>query len=218
MSVTLQTYVNRTQSLLHDSQANFWSVAQLTDYINQARAHTALDTQCLRKVVTYAVTAGTDTYDAQTVLASSGLTNTVMLIADIFAIWSTQRYRMRDMAYTQLNRELRPWTTYETYLMGYARVGQTGVVFGPTPDSAYDTEWDLVYAPSDLANLTDAESDLVYPNTEPVCYYAAYLARLFEEDEEKAQKMMALYRARIAEAQANFVTMLGSDECVMEEF
>lgn len=217
MALTLQTYVTRTQTLLHDASANFWTVAQLTDFINRARAHTVLDTQCLRTVVSYPMTAATSTYDAQAVLASSGLTNTVMLIVDIFAIWSTERYRMRNMAYTQLNRELRPWTNYQSYLMGWARMGQTGVVVGPIPDQSYQTEWDLVYAPTDLVGVGDAEADLLYPQTEPVSYYAAYLARMFEEDTERAQQMMSLYRARVGECQSNYVTALG-DDAEIEDF
>lgn len=211
MALTLQTYITRTQALLHDSNANFWTVEQLSDYINQARNHTVLDTQCLRKVVSYQTTAGTSNYDAQVVLASSGVANDVMLVVDIFAIWSSERYRIRNMAYTQLNRELRPWTTYQSYLMGWARMGQTGVILGPIPDQSYSTEWDLVYAPSPISAIPDVESDLLYPQTEPVAYYAAYLARMYEEDTERAQQMMSLYRARISESQSNYVTMLEED-------
>ncbi|MGH9697962.1 MAG: hypothetical protein ACRD52_00715 [Candidatus Acidiferrales bacterium] len=216
--VTLQDYLSVTQRLLHDPNENFFPVADLIGYINEARAHTALDTQALRKVVTYNTAAGTANYDAQVVLASSGLANTVMAIVDIFAIWSTERYKLRNMAYTRLNRETRPWTIYQTWMIGWARLGQTGVIVGPTPDQAYSTEWDLIYAPVDLTAPSDSENELLYPQTEPVPYYAAYLARMYEEDSARAQQMMSLYRGRISESQANFVTLNDEYEEDMEGF
>ncbi len=215
---TLQTYVTQVQRLLHDPNADFWSISQLTDYINTARSHVVLDTQCLRTVATYALTANVDRYDAQTVLSSTGITAQVLAIVDIFWIWSTDRIPLRNMAYTQLNREARPWTNYQSFLLGWARQGQTGVVIGPLPDQSYSTEWDLIYAPLTLSALADSEVDLVYPQTEPVSYYAAYLARLYEEDIDRAQQMMSLYRARIKESQSNFVTMLDPSEDDVEVF
>jgi hypothetical protein len=45
---TLSSYLTDVQRLLHDANAVFWSVPELTDYINQARERVVRDTGCLR--------------------------------------------------------------------------------------------------------------------------------------------------------------------------
>jgi len=45
---TLSSYITEVQRLLHDANAVFWSTAELTDYINDARERVARDTGCLR--------------------------------------------------------------------------------------------------------------------------------------------------------------------------
>lgn len=46
--LTLQSYVTECQRLLHDANAVFYSVQELTDYINSARERVARDTGCTR--------------------------------------------------------------------------------------------------------------------------------------------------------------------------
>jgi hypothetical protein len=45
---TLSSYITEVQRLLHDANSVFWSTAELTDYINDARERVARDTGCLR--------------------------------------------------------------------------------------------------------------------------------------------------------------------------
>jgi hypothetical protein len=47
---TLNSYITEVQRLLHDANANFYSTAQLTDYINSARERVVRDTGCLRTI------------------------------------------------------------------------------------------------------------------------------------------------------------------------
>lgn len=44
----LNAYITATQLLLHDTNANFYSVNSLTSYINTARGRVAADAQCIR--------------------------------------------------------------------------------------------------------------------------------------------------------------------------
>lgn len=52
MAATLNSYIGDVQSLVHDSNFSSWSQAELTGYINQARADVALDMHCVRTFVT----------------------------------------------------------------------------------------------------------------------------------------------------------------------
>ena len=58
----LSDYITSTRRLLHDVNANFYTNAQLTDYINEARNRTVGDTGCLRLLQTPVFQAGTENY------------------------------------------------------------------------------------------------------------------------------------------------------------
>ena len=47
---TLSNYLTQVEYLLHDTNNNFWTVDQLTGYINEARSQLVRDTGCLRTV------------------------------------------------------------------------------------------------------------------------------------------------------------------------
>ena len=47
---TLSNYLTQVEYLLHDANNNFWTVDQLTGYINEARSQLVRDTGCLRTV------------------------------------------------------------------------------------------------------------------------------------------------------------------------
>lgn len=62
--MALNNYLQQTQLLLHDSSGSFFSTANLTVWINQARQRTAADSECIRVlprssagIASYAVTA-----------------------------------------------------------------------------------------------------------------------------------------------------------------
>lgn len=46
--MALNAYISQVQRLLHDPTAQFWSVADLTAYINEARGQIAAEGQCVR--------------------------------------------------------------------------------------------------------------------------------------------------------------------------
>jgi hypothetical protein len=52
MNATLQTYVTQVQRLLHDVTYSVWTIAELTDYINEARDDVSLDMHCNRHLKT----------------------------------------------------------------------------------------------------------------------------------------------------------------------
>ena len=50
--MVLSQYITQVQRLLHDTNAQYWSTAELTDYINEARNRVCKDTRCLRQQAT----------------------------------------------------------------------------------------------------------------------------------------------------------------------
>lgn len=75
----LSDYVTQTRRLLHDVSGNFWTTAELTDYINEARLRTVSDTGCLRVNQTPVLQTNTELYSfggvtGVSVVSSSGYT------------------------------------------------------------------------------------------------------------------------------------------------
>ena len=58
----LTYYITQVQRLLHDSSAQFWSIAELTDYINSARIRLVRDTGCYRQLQTLYLSTGVEVY------------------------------------------------------------------------------------------------------------------------------------------------------------
>jgi hypothetical protein len=59
---TLQNYVTETQRLLHDATAQYWTVPELIDYINEGRSMVVCDTGCNRLLQVIALSNGIEQY------------------------------------------------------------------------------------------------------------------------------------------------------------
>jgi hypothetical protein len=102
-------------------------------------------------------------------------TLTVLDVLNIWLIWGSRRMRLNNPAFTDLNDTARPWTGFQNVPFAWNRYGQDGVFIAPRPAVAYTADWDLAVLSTTLVNLGDVDP-LTFPYTEPVPYYAAYLA------------------------------------------
>lgn len=59
---TLQNYVTETQRLLHDASAQYWTVPELIDYINEGRQMVVCDTGCNRLLQPIALSTAIEQY------------------------------------------------------------------------------------------------------------------------------------------------------------
>ena len=62
----LSDYLTATMRLLHDSTNAYWSISELTNYINQARNRLVRDTGCYRVLQVGAISAGQEAYSFNT--------------------------------------------------------------------------------------------------------------------------------------------------------
>lgn len=201
MPTTLATYLTQVRRLLHDPNAQFWSDSELTDYINEARRKTLVDTACQRKLQSVTLAAGTELYD----MTSSGLVaqQTVLDVVGITVIWGSTRYPLRYMPFQELSATLRPYTSFRRQPLAFSRYGQIGVYIAPVPDQNYVTEWDTVWYSGDMSASTDAET-MIYPYIAAVPYYAAYLGQIQAQAYEKADILQKLYLVRANEANNSY--------------
>lgn len=81
---TLASYITECRRLLHDANANFWTDAELTDYINEARDDTVRDTGALRTIQVANTPIGADGSAAAPFPLSSAVTAGLYYFSNIF--------------------------------------------------------------------------------------------------------------------------------------
>ena len=195
---TLNSYVTQTQRLLHDASQNFWSTSELTDYINEARYKIAALTGCQRYLDTsLSLTVGVESYAFSTFAHP----------ANIFDVWnitvvnSNERWSLAYMPWTEFTAFVRPWVSYQTRPTHWSKYGSNTIYVAPKPDQTYTTEIDTLEVPNTLIDNTTVEQ-LIYPFSDSVKYYAAYLAKKKEQSYGEAQDFMREFVRTLKEAVA----------------
>ena len=170
---TLNDYIVETRRLLHDVNGNFWTTAEITDYVNDARSHTVQDTGCKRVIQSYTMSVGQET------IAYSALPqgNNTIDVLNINLYWGDSRWPMYYMAWTDFNAQLRFWQNYNGRPIGFSIYGGKTIYIGPKPDQAYEIELDTVVLPTALVSTGDEDDDIPSPYYEAVAYYAASRAK-----------------------------------------
>jgi len=174
---TLDNYITETRRLLHDVNGNFWTTAELTDYINDARGHTVQDSGCRRVLQTYTLTVGVETINFADLDEGS---NTIDIL-NINLYWGDSRWPMYYMAWTDFNAQLRFWQNYNGRPIGFSMYGPKTIYIGPKPDQAYEIELDTVVLPDPLVTGSEEDTQIPSPFFEAVAYYAARKAKYQEQ-------------------------------------
>lgn len=174
---TLDNYITETRRLLHDVNGNFWTTAELTDYINDARGHTVQDSGCRRVLQTYTLTVGVETINFADLDEGS---NTIDIL-NINLYWGDSRWPMYYMAWTDFNAQLRFWQNYNGRPIGFSMYGPKTIYIGPKPDQAYEIELDTVVLPDPLVTGSEEDTQIPSPFFEAVAFYAAHKAKYQEQ-------------------------------------
>jgi hypothetical protein len=195
MATTLSGYITETRRLLHDVNANFWTNAELTDYINDGRSTMVRDTGCSRVLQSYTAPYNVETIDFSALPEGA---NTIDVL-NINLYWGNSRVPLYYLPWTDFNAQLRYWQNYTGRPIGYSMYGPKKIFIGPKPDQAYVMELDTVVLPEPLVNLADVET-LPTPFTEAVPFYAAYIAKYQEQSYGEAEIFKAEYAKHVMEA------------------
>lgn len=198
----LADYRTELRYLLHDLSDSIWSLAIKDSFINKGMARRDLDTGCNRTRITLVLTVGTDTYSFSTLGNER-----VFDVIGIALTYVGTRVVLDQRSYTELTAQKRPWTTYQGLPEAWCRYGPQSVIFGPTPGTAYSTQWDCCIFAAPLVAATDVDP-MPYPWTQAVPYYAAYLAKLNESQWDEAADLFRQYREQIDTAMNARVGML----------
>ena len=197
-TVTLADQLQATADLLHTSSARsyaYWGEAMLIRFINKAMRKRDVLTGGVRSLVTFALTASTDTY---TFTNTAALAN-VFDVVSITLIFGARRMLLGNVPYTTLTRDQRFATNFTSYPVAWARYNPTTVIFGPSPVSAYSTIWDVNTYSTALVATTETDP-LPYPYTECVPYGAAALAKIDEQQYDEAREFWEMFEAELTTA------------------
>lgn len=108
--------------------------------------------------------------------------NTVLDVVNINLYWGNTRVPMDYLAWTDFNTRLRFWQNYIGRPLAYSVYGQENIFIGPVPDQIYQIEVDCVVLPLPLTTTLPNEVDKIKdPYTSAVKFYAAYLAKFYEQ-------------------------------------
>ena len=190
---TLNDYITETRRLLHDVNGNFWTNAELTDYINDARGHTVQDSGCRRILQNYTLTVGDETIDYLDLPQG----NNTIDILNINLYWGDSRWPMYYMAWTDFNAQLRFWQNYNGRPIGFSIYGAKTIYIGPKPDQVYEIELDTVVLPSPLVTGSQSDTDIQSPFYEAVAYYAAHKAKYQEQSYGESEIFKQEYTKQI---------------------
>lgn len=204
-ATVLSTYLFRVRRLLHDANASFYTDLDLTDYINQARDRVARDTACLRNLAqNVQLTAGQEIYAANSLPGSP-------YVLDVFGVtlyYGTQRFKLGRLPWSEFDVICRPWVTYQQRPVYFTRYSPGVFYVGPKPDQDYLTDWDVIYTCTPLASDADAET-IPIPFQEPVQFFAAHLAKYYEQSYGESKVFEEQYKARLMNALATYQRMGG---------
>jgi hypothetical protein len=198
---TLSQEILKVRRLLHDANSNYWSDAELTDYINDGRNRVVADTGCNRVLQTLNLVLGQESY-AYSALPQGAATIDIL---NVTVLWGSMRIPLNYMPFTEFNAKMRTWQGFTSRPVVFTIYGQNSFMLGPIPDQVYVSEIDTVVAPTALVNGSDMET-IVFPYVEPVAYYAAYLAKYKEQSYDEAQKFHDEYQSKVFAALRSAMT------------
>lgn len=197
-TVALSDYLQMTADLLHVSAADaygYWGQAKLIRFINDAKRKRDLLTGAYRTLVSLALTIGQEAY---TFTNTAGMERAFDVNA-IYLTYGNQRIVLGQVPFTELTRDQRVWTNYQSVPTKFAKLTPYSVYLAPTPGVAYATVWDVSSYTADLAATTDTDA-LPYPYTEPIPYGAAQLAKIDERQYDEADWFEDQFFSHLSEA------------------
>lgn len=196
---------------MHDPSANNWTNTQLTKYINDGRNRVCQDTKCLRQLVpSILLTAAQEQYQIADVALAAGLTGRIIDVMEVTLYWGSIRYPLTYLPWTTLNARYRYWTQLLNRCEAWTRMGALSVFFAPIPDQAYRTDWIIAINPNPLVDDTSVE-EIPAPFTEPIVYWAAYIAKFGEQAMGEAAIFKNEYVTRRGMVQRSFMTFTTVD-------
>jgi hypothetical protein len=127
---------------------------------------------------------------------SSG--NTVLDILNINLYWGNTRVPLDYAQWSEFNAKMRFWQNYIGRPLVFSIYSENRIYIGPVPDQTYQIEIDCVVLPNNLEITTPTAVDVINdPYSTTVKFYAAYLAKYYEQSFGEAEIYKQEYTTQI---------------------
>lgn len=198
----LSAYVAQVQTLLHDPNAQFYPVATLQGFVNQARHQVALEGECVRGQGSLSTVLSQQLYSNTVVTPPS----TPLGVGGLLVPRSVSFNAGTSPTGALVTLEDRNWDWFNFYWLGIAApysapprswspfsVGLGGSFYvGPKPTGVFTLQVDGLWDVVDL--VSDATPDaLPFPWTDAVQFYATFLAFTDAQRPRDADASLSLY-------------------------
>ena len=199
--MALSNYITQVRRLLHDTNGQYWSDSELTDYINESRNRVCKDTRCLRAYLPALInlTQGVEQYTFATASAALPPAYTGYTMIDLMGltvIWGQTRIKLAYLPWSRFDVNFRYWTNMQSRPVCYTKQNAQTIFVGPQPDQTYASDWDIAMIPPPLVSDSTPEP-ILEPFTTPIKYHAAYLAKFREQAIGEANLFDQLYRRQV---------------------
>ena len=193
----LSQYQTQVRRLLNDAQKNYWTDGELTDYINDAREQTAVDTLCVRQFQNGILKAAQEKYEYTDVGLALPQGNQVVDMINITIIWGNTRFPLGYAPFTLFSGMFRQWVGYQRVPVAFTIYNATQFWVAWTPDIDYQAEFDTAIIPLRLANDNTVDT-IPHRYDQAVKFYAAYQARFKLQQYTEAERMRKEYEMMTA--------------------
>lgn len=144
------------------------------------------------------------TFDVNSI---SILPKAIASVDAITIVWNSQRYNLRNMAFSDFSAALRAWVLYQNIPLAYS-VYADAIYIGPKANQAYTYELDCIMYPDPLTGYQAVGQITDRTAVAAVKYYAAYLAKMGQQEVQEAGIFKELYDQQVGWGANKYTTRL----------
>jgi hypothetical protein len=197
---TLTDYEFLTRRLLHDATGRQYDTESIDRWINLARDRVARDSCSVRYLQTgVQLLQGQEVYPQYITLPFGPVTVDVL---GVTVYWGNLRVKLNYLAWNNFDARLRSQQLYTGIPAAWSRYGGN-VYIGPVPNQAYVSDWDTALTPNLLTSPSDPEQ-IPIPFQNPVPFYAAYYAKMYEQSFGESNMFLDQYKQQMINANATW--------------
>jgi len=124
--------------------------------------------------------------------------NTVLDVLNINLYWGNTRVPLDYAQWSEFNAKMRFWQNYIGRPLVFSIYSENRIYIGPIPDQSYQIEIDCVVLPNAMSLSTATVADVINdPYSGAVKFYAAYLAKYYEQSFGEAEIYKQEYTTQV---------------------
>lgn len=205
----LSDYISQTRQFVRDNltgaanlNSQFYTDAQVIQWINKARDDIARDTNCTREIALLSLNLGQERYSFSTIiaqLASQGMpARTVLWVVGAQLQWTTTlKFALDRLNWAQFTAYYRSIPTFQSFPLKYCEYAQS-IFVAPVPNQSYTLECDTIFLPTPLVNTTDQETALYDPWSDLVPLRAASWLKMYQQSWQEVDYLKGRYYEELA--------------------